>query len=71
MFQEREILNHNIVGMWRTTSVDIPFLFLFTLPLISFHVFHLFIFFISEAINSAAEVWGIKCLRYEIRKKSC
>ncbi|KAK3731470.1 hypothetical protein QZH41_013646, partial [Actinostola sp. cb2023] len=33
MFQEREILNHNIV----------------------------------EAINSAAEVWGIKCLRYEIR----
>lgn len=26
------------------------------------------IFFITESINSAASVWGIKCLRYEIRK---
>ena len=28
----------------------------------------LLIFHITEAINSAAQVWGIKCLRYEIRK---
>ena len=26
------------------------------------------IFPLLEAINHAAEVWGIKCLRYEIRK---
>ena len=26
------------------------------------------IFFPLEAINHAAEVWGIRCLRYEIRK---
>ncbi len=53
VFQERENLNHMIVGEF--TCV----LLIYSYPP------HMCMR--AEAINHAAEAWGIRCLRYEIR----
>lgn len=51
VFQERENLNHMIVGKSRKSTNHIA----------------LYVCIFPEAINHAADAWGIRCMRYEIK----
>lgn len=91
VFQERERLNHNIVGKRIppltkikiinnnintfvagfnriTDSVYAFFHFFVCFHFLGYFFYCVIFLLFAEAINHAAEVWGIRCLRYEIRK---